>query len=376
MRVLPRILFLVLTMIGWLGATPAPAAIEVGRAGAPSVTIRDVYLRDGVAFVAIDEVLGALGLSGRWDNVAHVYRIATPRGEAVISPGSGYLRLGESSVAVAQRPRFIDGKLRVSEPFLAQQFAPFLDIPLQLRNLNPVAPPPPESPLDQLFSLLLLQRPRAAADSQWVVAIDPGHGGQDSGAVGNDGVTEQAINLAVAQQLQKLMKMRRDAPVVMTRDADYAVSAAQRLEVVAGSRADMLLSLHAQAHFSRSAAGVMLFIPPETPLAAARDAAGPTPSTGTPGVNASRRLAESLRAALVAAGLQVAPVQERALLPLGQGNLPRVLVEMGYLSNEGDLFRLRDPAWQSSLARALFDGVEAFLKNYQYLQESSRESDQ
>ena len=134
-----------------LWATPSFAAIEIGRADQSSVTIRDVYQRDGVAFVAIDEVLGVLGLSGQWDNVAHLYRIETPKGQAVISPGSSYLRLGERAVKVAHRPRFIDGKLRVSEPFLVEQFAPFLDLPLELNNLNPAAPPPPESPLDQLF---------------------------------------------------------------------------------------------------------------------------------------------------------------------------------------------------------------------------------
>lgn len=353
-----------------LCAAPSFAAIEIGRTGSTPLIIQDVYQRDGVAFVAIDEVLATLGMTGQWDNVAHLYRIDTPQGPAVISPGSDYLKLGGRSVSVAQRPRFIDGKLRVSEPFLVEQFAPLLDIPLSLNNLNPSAPPPPESPLDQLFSLLLLQRPKAAADSQWVVAIDPGHGGQDSGSLGKDGTSEQAVNLGVALQLQKLMKMRRGSPVVMTRDADYAVSPAQRLEAVARAKADVLLSLHTQSYFLPPAQGVMLFVPPDAVAVAAAETSAGVQATGVPGVNASRRLAESLSAALTAAGYQVAPLQERGLLPLGQGNLPRVLVEMGYLSNDGDLARLRDPASQALLARALYDGLEKFLKNYQDLQES------
>src|SRR5512137_146229 len=157
---------ILLTLAALLPCTmPAFAAIELGRAGSSPVVIQDVYERDGVAFIAIDEVLGILGLSGQWDNVAHLYRIDTPQGQAVISPGSSYLRLGARAVKIEQRPRFIDGKLRVSEPFLTEQFAAFLNIPLELKNLNPAAPPPPESPLDQLFSLLLLQRPKAAVDS-------------------------------------------------------------------------------------------------------------------------------------------------------------------------------------------------------------------
>jgi len=376
MRTYHRFSLLTILAASLFWASSAFAVIEISRGDGAPVAIQDVYQRDGVAFVAINEVLAVLGLTGHWDNVAHLYRIETPRGVAVISPGSGYLRLDGRSVAVAQRPCFIDGKLRVSEPFLVEQFGPFLDLPLQVKNLNPVAPPPPESPLDQLFSLLLLQRPKAAADSEWVVAIDPGHGGQDSGALGKDGTTEQSVNLGVALQLQRLLKMRRGAPVVMTRDADYEVSAPRRLEAVASGQADVLLSLHTQSSFSPAAQGIMLFTTPE--MLSPEPAASPQGSTPTamPGVNASLHLAEALSEAFVAAGYQVAPIQQRTLRPLGLGNLPRVLIEMGYLTNEADLIRLRDPAHQAQLARALFDGLETFLKNYQNLQESQDEPGQ
>jgi N-acetylmuramoyl-L-alanine amidase len=203
-----------------------------------------------------------------------------------------------------------------------------------------------------------------------VVAIDPGHGGQDAGAFGKDGTTEQAVNLAVARQLQKLLKMRRGAPLVMTRDADYAVSPAQRLEAITRGQADVLVSLHAQAAFSPQAQGIMLFVAPEVvaapPIESATDATEPS---AVPGVSASRQLAETLRSAFAAAGFSVGPVHERALLPLGQGNLPRVLVEMGYLSNAAELARLNDPAHQQLLAQTLFNGLETFLKSYQNLQE-------
>ena len=372
MRLAPAISVICLLIAGLLAGSPAGAAIEISRPGRPAVTIADVYQRDGVAFVAIDEVLAALGLSGAWDNVEHLYRITTPQGVAVISPGSDYLRFGERALNVEHRPRFLEGKLRVAEAFLTEQLLPLLDLPVQVNNLDPPVPPPPESPLDQLFSLLLLQRPKAALDSQWVVAIDPGHGGHDTGALGKDGTTEQAVNLAVARQLQKMLKMRRGAPVVMTRDADYSVSLPQRLETVTRGQADVLLALHTQAGFSPLAQGVMLFVAPETavPLTAA------AASEPAPGSNASRQLAEALRNAFVAAGFQVAPIQERPLLPLGQGNLPRVLVEMGYLSNELELGGLRDPVRQQLLAQALFNGLETFLRSYQNLQEPLDEPNQ
>jgi N-acetylmuramoyl-L-alanine amidase len=365
-----------LLIAGLLVGSPAHAAIEISRDSRPAVTITDVYQRDGVAFVAIDEVLNALGLSGAWDNVEHLYRINTPQGVAVISPGSSYLRFGERAVKVEHRPRFIDGKLRVAEPFLTEQLLPLLDLPVQVKNLHPPAPPPQESPLDQLFSLLLLQRPKATLDSQWVVAIDPGHGGQDTGALGKDGTTEQAVNLAVARQLQKMLKMRREAPVVMTRDADYAVSLSQRLEAVTRGQADVLLALHTQAGFSPLAQGVMLFLSAELATPPGADATAGTMPAAVPGSNASRQLAEALRDAFTAAGFQVAPIQERSLLPLGQGNLPRVLVELGYLSNELELGRLQDPVRQQLLAQALYNGLENFQRNFQNLQEPEDEPSQ
>jgi N-acetylmuramoyl-L-alanine amidase len=356
-----------------LGASGAHAAVELTLTGGGKLVVQEIYQRDGAAFIAIEDLLVPLGLKGDWDNVDHVYRIQTKQGEAVISPGSDFLRFAGKMLRVAHRPRFINGKLRVSETFLTEQLIPLLALPVQVNNLNPVAPPPAESPLDQLFSLFLQQRPRAVADSQWVVAIDPGHGGQDAGALGPDGTTEQAVNLGVARQLHNLLKMRRDAPVVLTRDADYAVSSAQRLEAVSAGKADVLLALHTQAFVSPVPQGVTLFVAPPRraePLPGAAEVASPPVAA----VNASLRLAEALRATLGAAGYQVAPIQERPLLPLGQGDLPRVMVEMGFLSNETDLVRLRDPAGQQQMARALFEGLEVFLKGYQDLQEASNES--
>ncbi len=355
-----------------LFSSPVSAAIELSRANGDKLVIQETYQREGVAFVAIDDVLADVGLSGRWDNVDHVYRIETKQGIAIISPGSDYLRFGDRAVKVSHRPRFIDGRLRVSEDFLAGQLIPTLDLPLQINNLNPVAPPPEESPLDLLFSLFLQRRPRAVADSQWVVAIDPGHGGQDAGALGRDGITEQAVNLGVALQLQKLLKMRRAAPVVMTRDGDYDVSTSQRLEAVSSGQADVLLSLHTQTFVTPVPQGVNLFVAPPRRVEPS-DGATANRTPAAPAINASLRLAEALQATLQAGGYQVAPIHERALLPLGQGDLPRVMIEMGYMSNDADLARLRDPVGQQQLARILFDGLESFLKSYQDLQEAPSE---
>jgi N-acetylmuramoyl-L-alanine amidase len=195
------------------------------------------------------------------------------------------LKLGENFVPISHRPRFIDGKLRVSETFILRQLAPLLAEPLQYRNHNPSETVVAEDPLDRLFAFLLRRKPQTDDRSQWAVALDPGHGGMDSGVI------------AVVQ-----------------------------------AGADVLLSLHAQGFFSPEPHGVMLFIQPETE----RDL-----PQGMTGENASRQLAEALRESLVSAGFIVAGVMEQPVLPLGRGDLPRVLVEMGSLSHSGDLARSR-----------------------------------
>lgn len=352
---MPRSLVLqlsVLLLLFLAFASPAMALVEIGRPGAVPLTIEDVYMREGTAFIAIDDVLKALGLEGEWDSVAHVYAISTPHGKAVISPGSQFLKLGDNFIPIAHRPRFIDSKLRVSEDFLLRQLAPLLTEPIYYRNHNPPAPVENEDPLDQLFAFLLRKKEPLAEGSKWVVAIDPGHGGEDSGALGLSGSKEKDFTLAVAQRLEKLLKMHQDAPVIMTRDGDYELDVEKRLGIVAKGQADVLISLHAQAFATEESSGVNLYIQEPT------DRDHPDNRIDD---NSSLQLAEILQQKLEQNGFQVHGIQELPIYPLGRGDLPRVLVEMGSLTNAVDLATLQDPVRQQDFARALIDGLQAFF---------------
>ena len=336
-------------------ALPANAYVEVGRPGEMPLVIEDVYLREGTAFVSITDILTALELEGEWDSVAHVYSIRTPHGWAVISPGSQFLKLGDNFIPVAHRPRFIDGKLRISEAFLLRQLAPLLTEPIYYRNHNPPETTQGEDPLDRLFAFLLRKKEPVADGSKWVVSIDPGHGGEDSGALGLNGSKEKVVTLAVSQRLEKLLKMHQDAPVVLTRDGDYALDMERRLEVVAEGQADVMLSLHAQSFFSAETSGVNLYVQPQTE----RDV-----PDGVVVENSSLQLAEILQKKLKKSGFAVHGIKELPVYPLGRGDLPRVMVEMGSLTNANDLTMLEDPLRQQDFARALFDGLQAFFDTF------------
>lgn len=336
-------------------SVPSFALVEIGRPGKDLTVIEDVYLREGTAFISIDDALAALEMEGTWDSVAHIYTISTPHGSAIISPGSQFLKLGDNFIPVAHRPRFIDGKLRVSEVFLLRQLAPLMTEPMYYRNHDPPEEIQEEDPLDRLFAFLLRKKKSSVESSKWVVSIDAGHGGADTGSLGADGTKEKDINLAVSQRLEKLLKMHQDAPVIMTRDGDYALELDSRLELVAEGQADVLLSLHSEAFFSTKAAGVRLYVQPQTE----RDV-----PDGAVVENYSLLLSMFLREKLLAHGFQVSAIQELPVYPLGRGDLPRVLVEMGSLTNHSDLTTLQNPERQQDFARALFDGLQAFFDTY------------
>ena len=332
------------------------AVVEIGPLGSEPMVLEDVYQREGTSFIAIQDVLAALELEGSWDSVAHTFRIRTPHGWAVISPGSQFLKLGDNFVPIAHRPRFIDGKLRVSEVFIQQQLAPLLAGPVHYRNYDPPDAGREQDPLDRLFAFLLRKQEPARDQGEWVVALDPGHGGKDPGALGAQGSKEKTVNLAVAQRLEKLLKMHQDAPVVLTRDADYAIDLRRRLEIVIEAAADVLLSLHTQAFFNSGPRGIMLYVgpPPEPDIASVLTTVPP-----------SRKLARHLQQALVEAEFIVHGIQAAPLRPLGRGDLPRVLIELGNLGNQEELTMLQDPTRQQDIARALFDGLQSYFQSEQ-----------
>jgi N-acetylmuramoyl-L-alanine amidase len=341
-----RIFFLLLMLLPTLSV--AEGAVQLALEGSSPVTINEVYHRDGVAYLAVDDVLPVLGLSGSWDSVKHVFSIKTPRGRVQMSPGSQFLRLGSQFQPLTNPPSFIDGRLRVDESFVVIHLPALLNLSVYYRNLDPsVEQMPTQSSIDHLFSFLLRKQKPAGVKGLRAVAIDPAHGGEDPGSMGPKGLKEKEVALAVAQGLQKRFKMRLGLPVYLSRDADYSITAAQRFAAVNKPEVDALILLHAQASLSESAHGAVLFIRPQEQRVA--DGGGD-----------SMALAVQLSHALGQAGISVAAIKRAPLLPLGQGDLPTVLVELGYLSNPTDREILGKSAGQERLAEALYLGLKAF----------------
>ena len=345
-------------LLAWLVlAGPAQAVVEIGRQAGQVTRIEEVYQVDQVPYLAIDEVLSALGLTGFWHRTQHRYHLKLPAGTATFFPGGQYLKIGERFVALPHPARFIDGRLRVAESFVLEVLRPQLGAALYYRNLDPPRQQEPaDALLDRLFSFVLRQKRPEGALGLRGVAIDPAHGGDDAGVIAGR-VKEKDVVLQVAQQLERQIKMQLGCPVVLSRDADYSPPAAKRLEMLQQQPVDALLLLHAQGSLSPQAHGIHLYVVGGDAL---------PPGATSPD---SLRLALQLSAALREAGFAVAEVSQTTLLSLPQGDLPTVLIELGYLTRADEQTRLTETTGQQALAVALLEGLKDFST---YLQRQNR----
>jgi N-acetylmuramoyl-L-alanine amidase len=353
MKIHTSCLMLLIT-VSLLLAQPVRAAVELAWNGRQPKTINEVYLHQGVAYLAIDDVLSVLDLRGDWSSVDHRYNFKTPEGKASMFPGGKFLKVNDRFIPLDHSPLFLDGRFRVAEDFVLVQLPLLTGKTIFYRNLNPqVVTAEDETPLDKLFAFLL-QKKQVPGSVLRGVAIDIGHGGRDPGSLGLNGVKEKDVVLQVARQLEKKIKMELGIPVYLSRDNDYDLTSEQRLQTAAKPDVDLFVLLHAEASFSAATRGINLFVRPADIQAVEQDKSADDSD--------SLHLALTTQQSLVKREFQVNQVLQAPLLPLGRGNLPTMLVELGYLSNSQDQQYLTSSEGQKQLADGLFEGLRQFAE--------------
>lgn len=334
------ILFLALL----LGAsTNLLAAVEIHFAGDKEpVLIRTVYQRDGTFYLPLREVLPALHLVGVWDGAKRLYWISAAPDPILLAPGNRTLRYGEHLLPLKAPPRFFAGELCVPEEVVTTHLPRLLGLEISYRHYGGVVTPQNQHSANA---------PGAHSVKRWPlqqIVLDPGHGGDDPGAISPDGVKEKDLTLALARRLEKVLKMEGLAPVQLTRDGDYAVSLQRRGGIYRGvADENLLISLHASAWKSSETYGCTLYLLP-------------VPGNADAGVDNSLVLAQSLGAALRQEGVADCSIERALLFPLSSTAFPAVLIELGYLTNPEELTLLASSDGQERIARALSLGV----KNY------------
>ncbi|MEM1309508.1 MAG: N-acetylmuramoyl-L-alanine amidase, partial [Cyanobacteria bacterium P01_H01_bin.153] len=203
----------------------------------------------------------------------------------------------------------------------------------------PVTPQPsvPPQPTAPTF-------PPAARTGRIVVAIDPGHGGRDPGAVGIGGLQEKNVVFPVSMRVAQLLR-EAGVDVVMTRTSDLTLDLEPRVNIANRANATIFLSIHANAiSLSRpDVNGVETYYASE----------------------AGRQLATIIHANVQpASGLGDRGVKEARFYVLRNTTMPAALLELGFVTGAQDVVQLRDPAWQERMAQAITRGILQYLEPY------------
>ena len=220
-----------------------------------------------------------------------------------------------------------------------------------------------------------------------IVAIDPGHGGEDPGAVGPSGLREKDVVLAIALLLRERINARPGMRAMLTRDADFFVPLHQRVAKARRVQADLFVSIHADAFFTPQARGASVFALSDkgaSSSAARWMAERENAADLVGGINVAAADAQVMRALLdMSTAAQIkdslklgnevlarigkvgrlhkAGVEQAGFAVLKAPDIPSILVETAFISNPEEEARLRDPQYQAELADALAAGVQRYF---------------
>jgi N-acetylmuramoyl-L-alanine amidase len=242
-------------------------------------------------------------------------------------------------------------------------------------------------PVDKTASV----KPGKAGKNEMVrlvtIAIDPGHGGEDPGALGANGSREKEVTLAVARRLKAQIDRLPNMRAYLTRDGDFFIPLHERVNKARRAQADLFVSIHADAFIRPDARGSSVFALSEkgaTSAAARWLAKRENDADLIGGVNIDVKdiylkqtlldlsqtatIADSLklgRAVLDELGevntLHKPQVEQAGFAVLKAPDIPSILVETAFISNPEEERRLTDDAYQDKLAAAIAGGIKAYF---------------
>ena len=222
------------------------------------------------------------------------------------------------------------------------------------------------------------------------IVLDPGHGGEDPGAIGRGGSYEKNVTLSVARRLKEKIDATPNMRSVLTRDGDYFIPLQQRVGKARRVQADLFVSVHADAFIKSTARGSSVFVLSETGASssAARWLANKENSADLVGgvnlgakdpylartlldlsqtatINDSLKLGKDVLGELGRINtLHKAHVEQAGFAVLKAPDIPSILIETAFISNPEEEARLNDEVYQDRMADAILKGIRRyFAKN-------------
>lgn len=223
-----------------------------------------------------------------------------------------------------------------------------------------------------------------------IIAIDPGHGGEDPGAVGPNGTREKDVVLAIARELKKLIDAEQGYQAVMIRNGDYFVSLRNRVLRARQANADLFVSIHADGWKTPSARGASVWVLSERGassemgrwLASRENSSDLIGGVGnvsledkdevlasvlldmsmTASRTGSREVAHIIHSNISQfARMHKSSVEMANFAVLRAPDVPSILIETGFITNPQEEAQLRTSAYQQRMARAIMQGIQDYF---------------
>ncbi len=219
-----------------------------------------------------------------------------------------------------------------------------------------------------------------------VVVLDAGHGGKDFGAQGASGLSEKVLNLQISKRVKKILEQRYHFKVIMTRKKDTFIDLKDRGKIANQNNADLFVSIHANAAQRKSAKGIETYYLGSGSTEQARETAARENGDlvhsvsdnavqeilasliSTTKINDSSRLAASVQSRLHKtmskkfSGIHNLGVKEGPFFVLHDTNMPSILVEVGFVTNQKEGRQLKNGNYQKWLAESIARGIHDYLK--------------
>lgn len=290
------------------------------------------------------------------------------------SSGAERLVIDLTQLAHIGKPAQVVAKAAVTQPVVAKTVAK--KMVTQDVHTNPVT----QSILNQDSQVLVNQ-------GVFVVAIDPGHGGKDVGAVGHGNIYEKDVTLQISKELKRLIDQQPGMRAVLTRDKDVFISLHDRVSIAKKSRADIFISVHADAFHDQSVQGgsiyvlsnggassVMARLLAKSENASLQDiqltgmdsdvAFALSDMSRDANIRASKKLGESvLQEMQKSVKMHKHSVQSANFAVLKSIDMPSLLVETAFISNPSEATKLINKRFQTKMASSIVRGLQRFVGN-------------
>ena len=273
----------------------------------------------------------------------------------------------ETQLSLSHPPRIIEGQLMLPLSFFTDLLPQIYDFRvthnpvIQTIHITNKAAPLPELTTDTATE----------GPAKFLVILDPGHGGADTGYQGNTMRAEKDIVLDLAKKIEEMARQNQVA-VLLTRDADFEQHPRERIDIAQNNLGKLFLSLHCNASFSHRAAGIHLYVsnslgitqldrPPTNPSRTLQNSVTIEALSQEDFLKQSRQFATILQTELEKLSPAPIPVSEIPLATLAAVYMPAVLIEIGYLSNKADEARLTDPENLALIAAGIVQAIQTYV---------------